>query len=137
MAEPYYRYLQCNAQDGVLVLALAPTQLRSGDFDLIDQVRQELLAALALNGTRKVVVDLSGVEYVGSGGFRPLLSLRKKLQEMGGDMLLCGLRPEVREVFQTSRLIDARGSSSAPFGVEPDAVAAVARLTRPANGPKG
>src|SRR5262249_62224329 len=65
MAEPHYRYLHCSTQQGVLVLAVASPHLRSGDFDLIDQVRQELLAAVTLNGARKVVVDLSEVQYVG------------------------------------------------------------------------
>jgi anti-anti-sigma factor len=136
MSEPQYRYLRCGTQQGVLVLAVTHPQLRSGDFDLVDQVRQELLAAAALNGTRKVVVDLTEVEYVGSAGFRPLLSLRKKLQEQGGEMLLCGLCPEVHEVFLTSRLIDARGSTASPFGWEPELAAAVARLAQPANGHK-
>ena len=137
MSEPQYRYLRCGTQQGVLVLAITHPQLRSGDFDLIDQVRQELLTAVALNGTRKVVVDLTEVEYVGSAGFRPLLSLRKKLQEQDGDMLLCGLCEEVHEVFLTSRLIDAQGSSAAPFGVEPDVARAVARLAQVANGQQG
>lgn len=136
MSEPQYRYLRCTTQQGVLVLTITHPQLRSGDFDLIDQVRQELLAAVALNGTRRVVIDLTEVEYVGSAGFRPLLSVRKKLQEHGGEMLLCGLCPEVHEVFLTSRLIDARGSSAAPFGWEPDVARAVTRLAQMANGHK-
>jgi hypothetical protein len=73
------------------------------------------------------------VDYVGSAGFRPLLSLRKRLQEAGGEMLLCGLVPEVHEVFLTSRLINEAGSWDAPFGVEPDVARAVARLNRTTN----
>ncbi len=130
MTEPQYRYLRVSTDQGVLVLAVTHPRLRSGDFDLVDQLRQELLAAVALNGARKVVVDLSAVEYVGSAGFRPLLSLRKRLQEAGGEMLLCGLCDDVREVFLTSRLINAAGSSAAPFGVEPGVPEAVARFTK-------
>jgi anti-anti-sigma factor len=134
MTQPSYHHLRSSTQQGVLVLTVTAPQLRSGDFELVDVLRQELLAAAALNGARKIVVDLSAVEYVGSAGFRPLLSLRKRLQEAGGEMLLCGLCQDVREVFLTSRLINAAGSTAAPFGVEPDVARAVARLNPPPGG---
>ena len=134
MTEPHYRYLRPSVQQGILVLTVTYPQIRSGDFELVDAVRQEMLDAVAQDGTGKVIVDLSAVEYLGSGGFRPLLSLRKRLQESGGDMLLCGLTPDVREVLLTSRLINAAGSSDAPFGFEPDVSRALGRLKTPANG---
>jgi anti-anti-sigma factor len=134
MAEPTYRHLRTAFEQGVLVLTVTEPQLRSGDFALIDALRQELLAAVTLAGSRKVIIDLSGVEYLGSAGFRPLLSLRKKLQEFGGEMLLSGLCDDVREVFLASRLINANGTNAAPFGVEGDIPRAVARLNTCPNG---
>jgi anti-anti-sigma factor len=136
MTESQFRYVRAGTQQGVLVLTITHPQLRSGDFELVDALRQELLDAAAQANARKVVVDLSAVDYVGSAGFRPLLSLRKRLQEAGGEMLLSGLAPEVREVFLTSRLINAAGSAEAPFGVEPDVSRAVTRLNRAVNGPR-
>ena len=133
MTEPHYRYLQPSRQQGILVLTVMHPQIRSGDFELVDALRQEMLDAAANDGGRKVVVDLSAVEYLGSGGFRPLLSLRKRLQENGGDMLLCGLTPDVREVLLTSRLINSTGTSEAPFGVEPTLPRALVRLNTPGN----
>jgi anti-anti-sigma factor len=132
MTAPQKRYIRSSTQQGVLVLTVAQPHLRSGDFELVDALRQELLDAAA--GARKVVVDLSEVGYVGSAGFRPLLSLRKRLQEVSGEMLLCGLSPDVEEVFLTSHLINAAGTSEAPFGVEPDVPRAVARLNQPPSG---
>jgi anti-anti-sigma factor len=137
MPEQPFRYVQASTQQGVLVLKVTHPQLRSGEFELVDALRQEMLDAAARSDARKVVVDLSGVDYVGSAGFRPLLSLRKRLQEAGREMLLCGLSPEVHEVFLTSRLINAAGTEDAPFGVEPDAARAVARLNRPTTGREG
>lgn len=133
MSQPRYRHLECTSQDGALLLKVSPPELRSGDFELIDVLRQELLAAVALNGARKVIVDLSAVQYVGSAGFRPLLSLRKKLQETGGEMVLCGLCGDVRDVFLSARLINAAGTNAAPFGVVADTAAAVTRLAAAAN----
>src|SRR5262249_19718624 len=128
MTEPQFRYVRAGTQQGVLVLTVTPHQVRSGDFELVDALRQELLDAGGRGSARKVVVDLSAVEYLGSGGFRPLLSLRKRLQETGGEMLLCGLQADVRDVLQTSRLINAAGTSDAPFGEAPDLPQAIARL---------
>jgi anti-anti-sigma factor len=129
MTEPQFRYLRTSTQQGVLVLSVTHPHVRSGEFELVDTLRQEMLAAAA--GAAKVVVDLSEVQYVGSAGFRPLLSLRKRLQEGSGEMLLCGLCPDVREVFLTSHLINSAGTAEAPFAVEPDVPHAIARLTQP------
>jgi anti-anti-sigma factor len=134
MTESQYRYLRADTRQGVLVLTVTHAQLRSGDFDLLDAVRQEMLDAVSRSTARHVVVDLSAVAYLGSGGFRPLLSLRKRLQERNGDMLLCGLTPDVREVLLTSHLINAAGNAEAPFAVADDVPQAIARLTAPAGG---
>ena len=133
MTEPQFRYVRWSTQQGVLVLTVTAPQVRSGDFELVDTLRQEMLDAVGQNRPRKVVVDLSAVEYLGSGGFRPLLSLRKRLQESRGEMLLCGLGPDVHEVLLTSRLINAAGSSDAPFGVAPDISQAITRLNLSGN----
>jgi anti-anti-sigma factor len=50
-------------------------------------------------GSEKLVVDFSGVEYVSSAGLRVLLSVRKRLVPLKGELVLAGLRPFVREVF--------------------------------------
>lgn len=50
-------------------------------------------------GSIKLVVDFSGVEYISSAGLRVLLSVRKRLVPLKGELVLAGLRPFVREVF--------------------------------------
>jgi anti-anti-sigma factor len=128
MAEARYRYLRPHLEDDVLVLTVVEPHLRSMQFDIGELLRDELLRAVGEAGATKVAVDLSGVEQFGSASFRPLLSLRRYLHERQGHLLLCGLRPDVREVFLVTRLIDAEGSSAATFGVAADAATAVARL---------
>lgn len=57
----------------------------------------------------RVAVDLAGVDYVSSAGLRVFLMLAKKLQKGGGKLVLCGLAPAVREVFDIagfSRILD-------------------------------
>jgi anti-anti-sigma factor len=128
MAEPRNRYLTSRLDRGVLVLTITESQLRSANFGLADELREAMLTALAEAKSGKVVVDLTAVEQFGSASFRPLLSLRRKVHEMNGQLVLCGLQPIVREVFLVTRLIDTSGSAAATFAVAADAATAVSRL---------
>jgi anti-anti-sigma factor len=131
MTESRYRYLKVRVEEGVLVMSVTPSELRSTQFDLIDDLRQEMLAVADETKAGKVVVDLSAVEDVGSASFRPLLSLRRRLHDNNGELLLCGMQPLVREVFLVTRLIDTTGSAGAPFAAAADVPGALARLNAP------
>ena len=54
------------------------------------------------DGARRVVLDLSGVEYVSSAGLRVMLMAAKAAKAGGGQLALFGLSPTVEEVFQVS-----------------------------------
>ena len=112
-------------EQGVLVLTPTPARLE-GDA-MAQNLVEETQAAVAHADAKKVVLDMEHVEFLTSANFRPLLGLRKKLQEVGGRMVLCSLSSVVAEIFHTTRLI---GSTGSLFEVEPDVDAAVARLLR-------
>jgi anti-anti-sigma factor len=128
MSESRYRHLQVALDRGVLVLSVTQPQLRSLELESAEDLREDMLSAIDEAKASKVVVDLSAVSQFGSSSFRPLLSLRRKLHDTNGQMLLCGMQPDVREVFLITGLIDPQGSAEAPFEVERDVTAAVARL---------
>ncbi|MDG6258152.1 MAG: STAS domain-containing protein [Methanomicrobiaceae archaeon] len=50
-------------------------------------------------GSRRIVVNLSGLEYISSSGLRILLSALKQLKKEDGALKLACLQPSVREVF--------------------------------------
>lgn len=50
----------------------------------------------------KIVVDLSGLEYISSAGLRSILSAAKKVKGAQGDLLFSGLSGMVEEVFSVS-----------------------------------
>lgn len=52
------------------------------------------------SGHMQLVLDLAGVTYLSSSGLRALLRARKLAQAGGGDVVLCGMSPRVREVFE-------------------------------------
>lgn len=53
-------------------------------------------------GARKVLIDMSRLEFISSAGLRVLLVLAKRLKQESGKLVLCRLNPQVREVFEIS-----------------------------------
>ena len=65
---------------------------------------EKKVTALLAAGERRFVVDLGATEYVSSAGLRVLLMLAKKVSGGAGRLALCGLNPQVREVFEIAGL---------------------------------
>jgi anti-anti-sigma factor len=66
---------------------------------------RERLDALIDAGTLCIVVDLAEAAHIASGGFWALLATRRRLDELRGRMVLCGLQPAARRLFQISGLL--------------------------------
>lgn len=80
------------------------------------------LVGLAKGGNHRVVIDLSGVDYISSAGLRVMLSLAKRTKETQGRLALTGLGDSVRQVFALAGFLPL-------FSVEPTADAAAAKVT--------
>jgi anti-anti-sigma factor len=119
----HYRHIKPVTDHGVLVLTITSSQLL--DDVIADGFQQELLAAVAQAGTRKVVVDFQAVKAICTGAFQTLLELRAHIQKTSGRLVLCGLSPAVEEVFHLAGLASGAG---ALFEIGPDVEAAVATL---------
>ena len=129
MVEPHslpHCHLRSRTERGVLVLTITEPQLL-GD-KLVHALRQELMAVSAQPGTRKIVLDLQPVKVLASEAFRPLLTLRRTVQERGGQLVLCNLAPTVAKVLHDTRLMTTSRSSGAVFDVQADVAAALASL---------
>jgi anti-anti-sigma factor len=128
MPELTFPHLHCHVEQGVLVAALTTPVVQ--DDDTAEALRRDLHAALDHAKSRHAVLDMGSVQYLGSSGFRPLLSIYRRLQAQGGRVVLCRLTPDVEEVFLVTRLIGTGGSGTAPFEKAPDVRAAVRSLKR-------
>src|SRR5262245_36106947 len=51
----------------------------------------------------RVVLDLSGLEYISSAGLRVLLLASKHAKARGGEVAVAALQPVVREIFDISK----------------------------------
>jgi anti-sigma B factor antagonist len=88
-------------QDGAPVLRIA----LSGRLDAAgaEKIETEFANRVSKAG-RGVIVDMSGVSFVGSLGIRLLISNSRSAQRAGHRVVLMGVQPAVAEVFATVAL---------------------------------
>ena len=65
--------------------------------ELTDYLNKEMSA-----GKKKLVVNLSGLEYTSSAGLRVLLNAVKEARKHGGDLRVAAAQPNVNKVFVVS-----------------------------------
>lgn len=63
---------------------------------------EKVLADLIARGENTFLLNFSGLEYISSAGLRSILSTAKQLKPKSGNMLFCGLKGPVRDVFKIS-----------------------------------
>jgi anti-anti-sigma factor len=53
-------------------------------------------------GSRRLLLDLSDLDYISSMGLRVVLLAAKRMRAAGGKFALCALNPNISEVFEIS-----------------------------------
>lgn len=64
------------------------------------------ILGLITQGDRKLVFDFSNLDYISSAGLRVVLVAAKRLKPEGGRLVLFGMQPQVREVFDISGFLN-------------------------------
>lgn len=99
---------------GVTVLAPAGRIDTTTSGSLEETVRRSVDG-----GVRDMVVDFSSVDYISSAGLRVFLVLAKRMRDLQGRLVLCGMTEPVRQVFHLAGFMPL-------FRVEPSQEAALA-----------
>jgi stage II sporulation protein AA (anti-sigma F factor antagonist) len=74
------------------------------DVSIANEV-EENLAALIDNGNhRKVLLNMEGIEYMSSSGFRACISTLRKLNAKEGALKMCNIKPAVKRIFDVIEL---------------------------------
>lgn len=101
-----------------------------GILDTVSAFQLErVLGDIVAGGARRLVVDLSGLEFVSSAGWGSFNSHLPQLRADGGDLKLFGLRAGVARIFrllQLDRVLevhDVLGNAIASFGIVLEAAA--------------
>jgi anti-sigma B factor antagonist len=102
--------------DGVMVLRLTGRLGTASSGDLIDAINDAIQT-----GHRRLLLDLTGVDYVSSAGLMSLDAVSGLMHVAQGTLVLCGLTSPVSLALDLSGL---RGN----FAIEPSTDEAVSKL---------
>jgi anti-anti-sigma factor len=90
---------QTSTDGNIKILAVSGRLDPSGGKDLKDTI-----SALTEGETPgDLLVDLENLVYMASAGFRELFLAGRKVSRAGGRLVVCGLRGEVKRVFELAR----------------------------------
>jgi len=91
-------------QDGdTLIVTFHRPQLT--DEDNLELMGEELFRLVEKDQQRRIVLNLSMVEFVTSSVLGKWITLHRKVARQSGSLVLCSLQPNVREILEASRLL--------------------------------
>ena len=70
----------------------------------IEAIAQDLYAIVDEKASRKLVLDFTGVQYLSSQALGIFITLKKKADEIKGQVAICGLKNELRQLFKIMKL---------------------------------
>ena len=74
------------------------------DENNIQAIGNQLFGLVDDDGRDKIILDFSNVEYLSSAALGKLITMNKKVSEVGGNLRLCSIRKDIYEVFTITRL---------------------------------
>ena len=104
LSEFHSMYLKVEERDGIAIICFTVKEL--SDDENIEQLGLELFALVEQFGCRKLILSLSGVEYLTSAVLGKMITLHRKLHRNEGTLVLCGLGDSVKNVLLTANLLE-------------------------------
>jgi len=96
-----YRHLEITKHGDVSVVRFVPPALLG---DLETKVGEELDSVATEEGCTKLLLNLSGVQFLSSQVLGKLILLHKRMKEKGGNLKLSDVSPNLRPIFGITRL---------------------------------
>ena len=96
MFEPSFEIQQMGAAQ-VIRLTL-PEMMDSREFD---QLNNDMLGAVSTSHGGRWVLDLANLDYMGSSALGLLVNLRQRIQQSGGQLILCNITPPLMQILRT------------------------------------
>jgi anti-sigma B factor antagonist len=97
-----YRQIQVTVVDGITVVSFVQAKILSEPD--VQALGEELLGLVDRDGCKYLVLDFQKVQFCSSAVIGKLLALDRKVKSKKGKLRLCRMAPEIREVFQITRL---------------------------------
>jgi anti-sigma B factor antagonist len=101
-AQPRRRRLEVEDIGDVTVVNFTDKKIL--DEQNIDVIGKDLFSLVDELGRRKLLLNFGNVEYLSSAALGKFITLNKKLQAVGGKLVLCNIDPQIYEVFEITKL---------------------------------
>jgi anti-sigma B factor antagonist len=92
--------IETTVTDGVTVVSCQGRILFGEEAAALREELKRLLGS-----TRQIVLNLSGVAYIDSGGLGTLVGVYSSARSVGADIKLTGLGQRLRDVLQVTKLV--------------------------------
>ncbi len=97
-----YRRIETSEVRGITVVNFIERKILEAQH--IQELGEELLYLVDHDGNKDLLLDFNSVEFLSSAALNKLIILDKKVKAKAGQLKLCNLMPEIREVFVITRL---------------------------------
>jgi anti-anti-sigma factor len=96
MFEPSFQVSQVGAVN--VVSLMLPEMMDSQE---IDRINDEMLSAISGSPRGSWIFDLANLSYMGSSALGLMVNLRQRVRELGGELILCNLSPQLLRILRT------------------------------------
>ena len=74
------------------------------DARQIDKIGEDLYKLADDEFIKRLVLDMHNVKHLSSGALGMLINLQRKTESSKGQLIMCGMRPEILQIFRLTRL---------------------------------
>lgn len=74
------------------------------DAAAVESIARELYPLVDEQAIRKIILDFDEVRFLSSQMLGVLIALHRKCEQIKGRIVVCGIRPELKKVFQIMKL---------------------------------
>jgi anti-sigma B factor antagonist len=101
-SQPRRRRLEVEEIGDVTVVSFTDKKIL--DEQNIQIIGEQLFGLVDEQGKKKILLNFGNVEYMSSAALGKLITLNKKVQTSKGKLVLCNIDPQIREVFEITKL---------------------------------
>ncbi len=106
MSEPTKQHIQVEMVNGVAVVRLLEPEIREvfGEHNDVQEIGDQLYSLIEDKGYTRLVLNFREVQYMASIMLGKLIGLKRKANKTGGSLRVCGLNPNLKEIFRIAAL---------------------------------
>jgi anti-sigma B factor antagonist len=102
MSQAKKRRIEVEEVDDVSVVEFVDKRIL--DEQNIQLIGDQLFELVDDLGKKKLLLNFANVEYLSSAALGKLMTLNKKVKAAAGELRLCNIKPEIKEVFSITKL---------------------------------